>query len=171
MLLKTVFNIINQSKEKEIGKILTSKKLSVSCSESCTGGLLSSRLTDISGSSAYINVNFVTYANEAKVKLLNVKSETIEKFGVVSEEVACEMVEGLISKYNCDIAVSTTGIAGPTGGTVNNPVGLVCIAVANKNKKVSISYKAYPKLPRRLMKYEFSDKALELLLKFLKENY
>lgn len=171
MILKTLVNILNQSKEKQIGRILTDKNLSVSCAESCTGGLLSSLLTDISGSSAYINQNFVTYANEAKVNLLGVNTETIAKYGVVSEEVALEMASGLIERYNCNVAVSTTGIAGPSGATENKPVGLVCIGVANKNKKISISYKAPPKLPRRLMKYEFAHKALELLLKFLKENY
>ncbi len=171
MILKTIVNIFNQKKEKQIGQILIDKNLSVSCAESCTGGLLSSLLTDISGSSAYINQNFVTYANEAKINLLGVNPETIEKYGVVSEEVALEMASGLIEKYNCDVAVSTTGIAGPAGATKNKPVGLVCIGAANKNKKIAISYKASSKLPRRLMKYEFAQKALEVLLQFLKENY
>ncbi len=103
MILKTLVNIFNQSKEKQIGRILTDKNLSVSCAESCTGGLLSSLLTDISGSSAYINQNFVTYANEAKVNLLGVNPKTIEKYGVVSEEIALEMASGLIEIYNCDL--------------------------------------------------------------------
>ena len=165
------FSFIFQTKEKRVGRLLIKNKLNISTSESCTGGLISSRLTDISGSSAYIMQNFVTYANSAKIELLGVRTKTIEQFGVVSEEVAKEMAEGLIKKYGCDIALSTTGIAGPTGSTKNKPVGLVCICVADKNIQKTYSYKANPHLTRRLMKYEFSDKALEYLIKFLEKCY
>lgn len=170
-LAKNFVKIISASKEKEIGKILIQKKLSVSCAESCTGGLLSSRLTDVSGSSAYICQNFVTYANEAKVNILNVNNDTINNYGVVSEQVALEMAEGLINKYNCDIAISTTGIAGPAGATENKPVGLICFAILNKKSKKVYKFNANSQISRRLMKYAFSSEVLEKLLIFLKENY
>ena len=101
----------------KLAKILIEKNLVISTAESCTGGLVSSMLTDISGSSAYTKLNFVTYSNEAKHKILGVSSETLEIFGAVSEECAKEMAEGLMNKTNCDIALCTTGIAGPLVAT------------------------------------------------------
>ena len=139
--------------------------------ESCTGGLVSSRLTDLSGSSVYIWQNFITYANDAKVKILGVQAETIEKVGVVSKEVSLEMVKGALEKYKCTIALSTTGIAGPTGATEQKPIGLIYIGVADRNTSKSYRYEANPLLYRRIMKYAFSSKALDCLLDFLKENY
>lgn len=163
--------ILFLSKEKEIAKHLTRNALKLSVAESCTGGLISSRMTDVSGSSAYIFQNLVTYANSAKIKLLGVNSDTIEKHGVVSGEVAVEMVEGLLNKYNCTIAISATGIAGPLGATDTKPVGLVYFGIGNDQVKKSYKFEANPLLYRRVMKYAFSSKALELLLEFLKENY
>ena len=128
-------------------------------------------MTDVSGSSAYISQNFVTYANSAKETLLEVNAQTIQKYGVVSEQVALEMVQGLLNKYNCTIAVSTTGIAGPLGATDTKPVGMVCIAVADEKIQKTYTFKANPYLYRRIMKYAFSNKALDFLLDFLKENY
>ena len=170
-LLKDLPKIISLSREKKIAKILIKKSLKIATAESCTGGLISSRLTDISGSSSYIIQNFVTYANEAKINLLGVNPDTINKYGVVSEEVALEMSKGLLKKYNCDIALATTGIAGPMGATDTKPVGLICISVVNNFSKKTICYKENPMLERRLMKYKFSNKALDLLLDFLNENY
>lgn len=164
-------SILLQTREKKIAQILNKNGLKISTAESCTGGLISSRLTDISGSSNYISQNFVTYANETKVSVLGVKEETINKFGVVSEEVALEMVQGLLNKYDCNIAVSTTGIAGPAGGTKTKPVGLICIAIGNKDKQETYSFKANPLYFRRIMKYAFSNKVLDLLITFLNKNY
>ena len=81
------------------------------------------------------------------------------------------MAQGLLNKYDCDIAVSTTGIAGPTGGTRTKPVGLICIAIGNKEKLLSYTYKANPLLLRTIMKYAFSNKVLDLLINFLDKNY
>ena len=170
-LIKNILKIITASKEREIGKILTEKKLTISCAESCTGGLLSSRLTDISGSSNYINQNFITYANEAKINILGVNNKTIESFGVVSEQIAVEMAQGLLNRYNCNIAVSTTGIAGPTGATENKPVGLICFAVANNEITKVYKFYANPHISRKLMKYAFTCEVLNKLYIFLKENY
>ena len=107
----------NYLPENTIGKLLREKGKTVAVTESCTGGLVSSLLTDVSGSSEYIMANFVTYSNEAKMKYLGVSEETLEKHGAVSPETAKEMVEGLLKNTDCDFAIATTGIAGPTGGT------------------------------------------------------
>lgn len=163
--------IITLSREKEIAKYLLRNALKLATAESCTGGLISSRLTDVSGSSAYIFQNFVTYANKAKVKLLNVDADTIEKYGVVSSQVAEQMAQGLIRNYECTIALATTGIAGPLGATETKPVGLVYIGIANEKTVKSYRFEANPLLYRRIMKYAFADKALDLLTEFLKENY
>ncbi len=170
-VFKNLIPIINQSREKLIAAALLKHNLKISTAESCTGGLISSRLTDISGSSAFIFQNFVTYANEAKISLLDVNLETVQKYGVVSSQVALEMVKGLLTKYNCDIAVSTTGIAGPLGATETKPVGLIFIAIANRHTSKVYQFNAPSMLCRRLMKYSFSDKAFDLLLDFLKDQY
>lgn len=165
------FSIIFMKREKQIAKLLLSNAIRLATVESCTGGLISSRLTDMSGSSAYIFQNFVTYANSAKVQILGVNPDTIEKHGVVSSEVATEMVAGLLEKYNCSLALSTTGIAGPLGATDEKPVGLVYIGIANDKVKKAYRFEANPLLYRRIMKYAFANKAFDLLLEFLKENY
>src|SRR5581483_10970149 len=103
----------------------------ISLAESCTGGLVSKRLTDVAGSSSYIKLNVVTYANEAKEKVLGVSPQTLETHGAVSEQCAQEMCEGMRRLSNCDIAVSITGIAGPDGGTPEKPVGLVYVGLAD----------------------------------------
>lgn len=166
-IFKNIYGIVAQTREKKIAAILTEKHLKIATAESCSGGLISSRMVDLSGSSNYIFQNFVTYSNNSKIKLLNVNPETISKFGVVSEEVALQMAQGLLKNYECDIAIATTGIAGPTGGSNEKPVGLVYIAVANKEKAIACKFQADSKLKRRIMKYAFSNKALDLLLEFL----
>lgn len=110
------------------------KGLKLATAESCTGGLISALLTEIAGSSDVFECGFVTYSNESKIKLLGVDKKLIEQHGAVSEEVARAMAVGAIAKTGADVAVSVTGIAGPTGGTSDKPVGLVYIAVATKDK-------------------------------------
>ncbi len=119
--------------EEIVGKILQKKKLKLSTAESCTGGMLSSRITDVSGSSDYFKGGMVTYSNKAKVKFLDVKKETLTKYGAVSEKTAKQMAEGVRKHFKTDIGISTTGIAGPTGGTGDKPVGLVYIGYSDKN--------------------------------------
>ena len=148
----------------EIGKILIAKNLTISTTESCTGGLLSSKLTDISGSSAYIRLNLVTYANEAKEKMLGV---VINEDGVVSENCAYQMAKGLYELTNSDICVSTTGIAGPTGGSVDKPVGLCYIGLLAK-EKLTIKKILMPQTAdRKTLKDLFATSALELVFKSL----
>ena len=113
-------------KAKKLTELLISKNMSIAVAESCTGGLLSSSLTSIPGASSYFNCGFITYSNESKIKMLNVDSQTIELFGAVSEKVAYEMAMGAGQHSQSDLAISVTGIAGPSGGTAEKPVGMVC---------------------------------------------
>lgn len=113
----------------KIVELLKKYNLTVSTAESCTGGLLSGAITAVSGSSEVFNAGIVTYSNEAKMKYLGVKEETLSNYGAVSRQTALEMSMG-VKKANCsDIGVGITGIAGPTGGTAEKPVGLVFISV------------------------------------------
>lgn len=123
---------------KSIKEILISNNLTIATAESCTGGLISSYLTDIDGSSSFVFQNFVTYSNDAKVKFLNVKKETIDKFGAVSEQTAAEMAQGLF-QY-APLTLATTGILGPSGGSEEKPVGLVYISIGYKNQIKVIKY-------------------------------
>lgn len=160
----------NLKLEKNIAEILKEHSLVISVAESCTGGLLSSRLTDISGSSEYIRANFVTYSNESKMALLDVKDETLRIYGAVSEQCAREMSEGLYRKTKADIAISTTGIAGPTGATETKPVGLMYVGITNRYKSVVQQFKLNTKFDRIRMKQEFAQCALQMLLDSLSEG-
>ena len=115
-------------------KLLTKKKLTVSFAESCTGGLLASSITSISGSSKVFNMGLVTYSDNAKVKLLKVPKKTITKYGAVSYETCLSMVKNLSKISKSNISISITGIAGPNGGTKEKPVGLVYIGLKKGSK-------------------------------------
>lgn len=120
--------------ERVVGDLLIKNNLKISTAESCTGGMIASRLVSISGISDAFLEGAVTYSNEAKVRTLNVKEETLKKYGAVSEETAREMAEGIAKRTGSDIAVVTTGIAGPGGGTEEKPVGLVYIGLYYKGE-------------------------------------
>lgn len=147
----------------KISKILLRNALTISTAESCTGGLVSSRLTDVSGSSAYIKANFVTYSNEAKHKILNVSYETLNTYGAVSSECAEEMAKGLMQLTKSDIVICTTGVAGPSTDE-NKPVGLIYIACGYKDNITVKEFKLSSKLNRKNMKFMFSEEALKLVL-------
>lgn len=117
-----------------IGELLKKRKLTVSTAESCTGGSIAERLTSIAGSSEYFKGSIVAYSNEVKKDLLHVSSETLEKYGAISEETVIEMVKGAMKALKTDCAVATSGIAGPGGGTPEKPVGTVWIAAGYKNE-------------------------------------
>lgn len=155
--------------EDALGRLLKEKSLTVSTAESCTGGLVASRITDISGSSEYFKEAYVTYANEIKHKNLGVLNETLEKYGAVSSECAFEMAQGLSKRTGCDVAICTTGIAGPTGGTAKKPVGLVYISIKYHDKIVIREFKLNPTLDRRIMKYNFSELAIKTAIELLDE--
>ncbi len=111
-----------------LGKVLKQKGLTIATAESCTGGGIAQAITEIAGSSAWFDRGFVTYSNQAKVDMLQVKQSTLEQYGAVSEQVAKQMVAGALFNSHADLAVSVTGIAGPNGGTESKPVGTVYIA-------------------------------------------
>lgn len=148
----------------EIGKILTSKGWTISTTESCTGGLLSSKLTDISGSSAYIKLNLVTYANEAKEEMLGV---IINEEGVVSENCAYQMAKGLCELTKSEICISTTGIAGPTGGTETKPVGLMYSTIYTKDRFKNYKIQVDSSLTRIEIKESFVNIVLQNIYEFL----
>jgi nicotinamide-nucleotide amidase len=126
----------DHSKDASIAEALVDRGLTIATCESCTGGLVVARLTDRSGSSAYVLGGLVTYSNEAKTALANVPAELIAEHGAVSAEVAEAMARGARAALGSDIAVSTTGVAGPTGGTATKPVGLVHLCVAGPGDAV-----------------------------------
>ena len=158
----------NMTVETMIGRILSEKHYTIACAESCTGGLLTSRLTDISGSSAYVKSSIVSYTNEVKMRLLNVKAETIEKFEVTSKEVALEMAEGVKNLMESDIGVGITGVAGPTGSTEKSPVGFVYIAIAGVHGDVTEEYHLIGN--RSEIKWQATEAALMMIRKYLLEE-
>jgi nicotinamide-nucleotide amidase len=126
----SIFGEGHATLESAVGSLLMKKKATFSAAESCTGGLLSQKLTSVPGSTAYYREGFITYSNDAKVRLLGVKKETLDSFGAVSEQTALEMALGAQKASGSDYALSITGIAGPTGETPGKPVGLVYIGLA-----------------------------------------
>ena len=150
---------------KLIGEILTKKNWTISTTESCTGGLLSSKLTDISGSSAYIKLNLITYANEAKENMLGV---ILNDDGAVSENCSYQMAKGLYNLTKSDICVSTTGIAGPAGGSKEKPVGLMYSTIFTKEKYQNYKIQVDSHLTRIEIKEKFTNEVLKNIYEFLK---
>lgn len=120
-----------------VSEILRERHLKMASAESCTGGLIAAHITERSGSSEIFDRGFVTYSNEAKVDMLGVSLASLEEHGAVSQTVAEEMASGAIRNSNADIAVSVTGIAGPSGGSAEKPVGLVYIGIARRGEPAS----------------------------------
>ena len=152
---------------KSLIKLLIKKKLKISFAESCTGGLLASSITSISGASKVFNLGLVTYSNQSKIKILKVNRNIIKKYGAVSHECCYAMVKNLskISKANHNISI--TGIAGPKGGTKQKPVGLVYIGV-KKGNKISINKFLFKTKKRSLIQKSTVKKALNLVLRVAK---
>jgi len=131
---KNAYPVDQTSIEKYVCQKLLEKNLTIATAESCTGGLIASKLVDYPGISKVFKEGFVTYSNEAKIKRLNVKEETLEKYGAVSSQTAEEMAKGAALAAETDIGLAVTGIAGPEGGTHEKPVGLVYIAIYHRNQ-------------------------------------
>ena len=132
-----IYEIGDQNLEKILIKKLKKKKMTISCAESCTGGLIGHRLTQVPGGSEVFNGGMITYSNESKINQLGITLKNIEDFGAVSEQVALEMAENIKNKFGTSIGVSTTGIAGPGGGSKSKPVGLVYVGYCDdKSLKV-----------------------------------
>ena len=152
---------------KSLIRILTKKKLKISFAESCTGGLLASTITSISGASKVFNLGLVTYSNQAKIKVLKVNKNIIKKNGAVSHECCSAMVNNLSKISKADINVSITGIAGPKGYTKQKPVGLVYIGV-KKGNKTNVHKFFFKNKKRSLVQKATVKKALDLVLKVTK---
>jgi len=150
----------------ELGRLLTSQKKTLAIAESCTGGLISNMVTDVAGSSDYFLFSGVTYSNDAKINILNVKKDTIVEYGAVHENTALEMARGARLKAKADFAISTTGIAGPGGGTKEKPVGMVCIGLAGPSVSMARTYQ-FSFGDRLRNKKMFAMMALELLRRHL----
>ena len=152
---------------KTLVKLLTKKKLKLSVAESCTGGMLASSITSISGASKIFNLGLVTYSNQAKIRILRVNKNIIKRYGAVSHQCCLAMVNNLsrISKGN--INVSITGIAGPKGGTKQKPVGLVYIGI-KKGKKVKINKCLFKSKKRSSIQKATVKKTLDLILRISK---
>ena len=147
----------------KVVRILTKKKLSVSFAESCTGGLLASTITSISGSSKVFNMGLITYSNNAKVKLLKVPKKTITKYGAVSHETCLSMVENLSKISKSNISISITGVAGPNGGTKQKPVGLVYVGL-KKGRKTIIKKNLFKNKGRIFIQKTTVKKVLKMVM-------
>jgi PncC family amidohydrolase len=147
--------------EDTIGQLLRARGKTLSIAESCTGGLVSDRITDVPGSSDYFEGSIVCYSNRAKVRHLDIPTKTLERFGPVSSEIAGRMAQEIRKAFRTEFGLSTTGVAGPTGGTKKTPVGTVFIGFSNGKrtwvKKIEL------KGTRREIKKEAADKALLFL--------
>ena len=152
---------------KSLVKILIKKKLKIAFAESCTGGLLASSITSISGASKIFNLGLITYSNQAKIKFLKVNKNIIKKYGAVSHECCLAMVNNLSKISKANINVSITGIAGPKGGSKQKPVGLVYIGI-KKGNKTQINKCFFKSRKRSSIQKASVKKALNLVLKITK---
>ena len=151
---------------KILNEVLKKKKLKISIAESCSGGLISYNLTKLPGSSKYFIMGVVCYSNESKIKFLKVKKETLLKYGAVSMETCKQMCENLLKISKSNIAVSITGIAGPGGGTVKKPIGLVYIGIATK-QTIKINKFIYDK---KLSRTNIQKETLKSTLKIINNH-
>ena len=147
---------------KNLVKILTKKKLKIAFAESCTGGMLASEMTSISGASKVFGLGLVTYSNQAKINILKVKKNIIQKYGAVSPECCEAMVKNLAKISKTQINVSITGVAGPNGGTKTKPVGLVYIGV-KKNDKTLITKNLFKRKSRKTIQNATVKRTLEII--------
>ena len=151
--------------EEEIGELLRRHKLKMGVAESATGGLISHKITNIPGSSEYFEGSIISYSNKAKTSLLAVKESTLRNYGAVSSETSKEMAQGVKREMDVDIGLASTGIAGPSGGTSEKPVGLVYIGLAIKDALISKKFIFHGN--RDENKKTFSDAALSTLKEYL----
>ena len=157
----SVFSFRGETMEEVVGRRLAMTEFTLAVAESCTGGLIAQRLTNVPGSSKYFIEGLVTYSNESKTRLLGVDKKLIKEFGAVSQQVARDMARGVRHKAKTDFGLAVTGIAGPDGGTAEKPVGLVYIALADdahtEHKKLTLPG------DRELIRWRASQAALDML--------
>lgn len=156
-----IFGYDNETLEEVIGKKLSDSGKTLSIAESCTGGLLAKRITDVPGSSGYFKIGLIVYSNESKNKLLAIPMGTIKKYGAVSKNVAILMAKNVMTLYKTDIGIAITGIAGPKAGSKNKPVGLVYIALAAKGKISCNEFRFIG--PRNIIRFKAAQAALNML--------
>ena len=152
---------------KNIVKKLIKKKLKISIAESCTGGLLSSSITSVSGSSKVFTLGLVVYSNQSKIKVLKISKKIIRKYGAVSEQVCLAMAKNVAKVGKSNISISVTGVAGPNGGTRKKPVGLVYVGI-KKGNKINIKKYLFGNKSRSFIQKVTVNKGLELILRALK---
>ena len=152
---------------KKLVNFLIKKKLTISTVESCTGGLLSSAITSVTGSSKVFKLGLITYSNQSKIKVLKVLKNIIRKYGAVSEQVCLAMVMNLNKISKTGISISITGIAGPSGGTKKKPVGLVYVGIKKRNK-ISVKKYLFKNKGRTFIQKTAVNKSLRLILSALK---
>jgi nicotinamide-nucleotide amidase len=157
----------SQSVEELVVQMANHKKLRFGFAESCTGGLCSHRITNVSGASSVFMGSVIAYDNSVKEKFLGVESNTLESFGAVSIETAQEMARGLREKMNLDVSISITGIAGPHGGSLEKPVGTVCVGFSTKVSTEAVRLQFFGE--REILKNRFSQAALFTLLEQLEK--
>ena len=158
---KFIYAAGEEELESTVGSLLKDRRLRIALAESCTGGLIANRITDISGSSEYFERGIITYSNESKIDELGVPSELISSHGAVSREVAEAMALGIRTVSGADIGISTTGIAGPTGGSQEKPVGLIWIGYSDNDETIALQFNFGG--GRRIIKERAAQAALELL--------
>jgi len=163
-----VYSTDGRGLEEVVGAILAERKLTIAVGESCTGGLIASRLTDVPGSSRYVERGVVAYSNAAKTELLGVPDEMLKAHGAVSEAVATAMADGIRSRSRVDIGIGVTGIAGPDGGTAEKPVGMVCIAASAAAGTRIRTFRFVG--GREMVKFQASQAALDMVRRMLLET-
>ena len=150
--------------------LLRKSKKTITTAESCTGGLVASIITKISGSSDIFNGSIVTYSNSIKNKELDVLNESLDKFGAVSKQVVSEMLDGVLKKFEADFAIAISGIAGPNGGTKNKPVGTIVIGIASNNNNIKKIKTYHLKGSRISIQKQSANIALSKILKFVSKT-
>jgi nicotinamide-nucleotide amidase len=160
-----VYSIDGRLLEAVVGDLLVERGLRIAVAESCTGGLITSRLTDVPGSSRYVDQSVVVYSNEAKTQLLDVPAELIREHGAVSEPVGLAMAEGIKVKAHAGVGVGVTGIAGPTGGSPEKPVGTVVVAAVTDTERRVRTFRFFGE--RELVKFQASQAALDMVRRML----
>lgn len=168
--MEEIYNKISEL-AKEIVTVCTERDLKIAAAESCTGGIISAAITSVSGSSAVIELGVCSYSNRIKSKVLGVARETLDLCSEYSTHCTEEMARGILELSGADFAVSTSGVAGPTGGSPENPVGTVYISVCGKNTTISASSEKYifENNGREYIRAAAGEKALEILLENIKK--
>lgn len=162
-------NIFNEKEMISLQEVLRKNKKSITTAESCTGGLVASLITKISGSSKIFNGSIVSYSNKIKHQELNVKNETLDKFGAVSCEVVNEMLDGVIKKFDANYAIAISGIAGPNGATKNKPVGTVVIGICDNNNHKIVNVYIFNG-SREEVQIQAAKTSLKEILKFIQNT-